>query len=233
MKFLLVIATMAGVLVAGSDDKSKKKQPAAPQLTPLERYVQDAMRGTDLAKAESPGSLFSSTSTLGDLASDVRSRYVNDLVTIAVVENISAVSGGQLASNRSSSLSASVSQLAGIKSPTGALANLLGATSASALTGAGSTTRTATITTTLGARVVHVLPNGYLVLEGSKDIQVNSEKQVVTVRGVARPADLANNTVLSSNLAQLEVQVNGKGAVGDAIRRPFILYRWLMSVLPL
>ena len=170
---------------------------------------------------------------LGDLASDVRSRYVNDLVTIQVIENISAVSGGQLASSRASSLTANITQLAGIKSPTGALANLLGATSGSSLTGAGSTTRTATITALLAARVTHVLPNGYLVLEGTKEIQVNSEKQVVTVRGVARPADLANNTILSSNLAQLEVQVNGKGVVGDSIRRPFILYRWLMSVLPL
>jgi flagellar L-ring protein precursor FlgH len=163
----------------------------------------------------------------------MRSRYVNDLVTIQVNENISAVSGGLLTSNRSSSLSANITQLAGIKSKSGALANLLGASSGSTLSGTGSTTRTATITTLLGARVTHVLPNGYLVLEGTKEVQVNSEKQVVTVRGIARPADLANNTVLSSNLAQLEVQVNGKGVVGDAIRRPFILYRWLMSVLPL
>jgi flagellar L-ring protein FlgH len=232
MKFMMMMAIVAAVLLAGGDEKKKKDAPPPPP-SPLDKYVQEAMRNADSAKPESPGSLFTGTSILGDLASDVRSRYVNDLVTIQVVESISAVSGGQLASNRASSLSASITQLAGIKSPTGALANLLGASSGSTLTGAGSTTRTATITTALGARVIHVLPNGYLVLEGTKEIQVNSEKQVVTVRGVARPADLANNTVLSSNLAQLEVQVNGKGVVGDAIRRPFILYRLLMSILPL
>lgn len=233
MRFMIALALLASIVFAGSDDKKKKTTAPTPQLTPLERYVNEAMHSNDATKPASPGSLWTPTSLLGDMASDVRSRYVNDLVTIQVVENINAVSGGQLASNRSSSLSASITQLAGIKSPTGALANLLGAGSSSTLTGAGSTTRTATITTMLAARVVHVLPNGYLVLEGTKDVQVNSEKQVVTVRGVARPADLANNTVLSSNLAQLEVQVNGKGVVGDAIRRPFILYRWLMSILPL
>jgi flagellar L-ring protein FlgH len=232
MKFAIVAALLSGVLLAGGDDKKKKAVPP-PQMSPLDKYVQEAMHSTDATKPESPGSLWTASSMLGDMASDVRSRYVNDLVTIQVIENISAVSGGQLASNRSSSLTASITQLAGIKSPTGALANLLGASSGSTLTGAGSTTRTATITTLLAARVVHVLPNGYLVLEGTKEVQVNSEKQVVTVRGVARPADLANNTVLSSNLAQLEVQVNGKGVVGDAIRRPFILYRWLMNILPL
>jgi flagellar L-ring protein precursor FlgH len=231
MKLLVMIVVLCSLLCA-SDDKGKKKQPK-PQPSALDKYIEEALHGGDTMKPESPGSLWVPSSSLGDLASDVRSRNVNDLVSIQVVENVSAVSGGNLASSRTSSLSANITQLAGIKSPTGALANLLGASSASSLTGTGATTRTATITTMLAARVTHVLPNGYLVLEATKEIQVNSEKQVVTVRGVARPADLANNTVLSSNLAQLEVQVNGKGAVGDAIRRPFILYRLLMSILPI
>jgi flagellar L-ring protein precursor FlgH len=233
MKLLITMVLLSSLLLAADDKDKKKKQPSQPPASALDKYIQEALHSTDTIKPESPGSLWVSSSTLGDLASDVRSRNVNDLVSIQVVENVSAVSGGNLASSRSSSLSANVTQLAGIKSPTGALANLLGATSGTSLTGAGSTTRTATITTMLAARVTHVLPNGYLVLEATKEIQVNSEKQVVTVRGVARPADLANNTVLSSNLAQLEVQVNGKGVVGDAIRRPFILYRLLMSVLPI
>jgi flagellar L-ring protein precursor FlgH len=232
MKFVIAILLLSSVLSAG-DDKNKKKQPAQPPPSALDKYIQEALQSKDSIKPESPGSLWIPSSSLGDLASDVRATNVNDLVSIQVVESVSAVSGGNLASSRSSNLSASITQLAGIKSPTGALANLLGAGSASTLTGAGSTTRTDTITTMLAARVTHVLPNGYLVLEATKEIQVNSEKQVVTVRGVARPVDLTNNTVLSSNLAQLEVQVNGKGVVGDAIRRPFILYRLLMSILPI
>jgi flagellar L-ring protein FlgH len=232
MKFLIAILLLSSVLSAG-DDKNKKKQPAQPPPSALDKYIQEAMQSKDSIKPESSGSLWIPSSSMGDLASDVRANNVNDLVSIQVVESVSAVSGGNLASSRTSSLSANITQLAGIKSPTGALANLLGATSGSSLAGAGSTTRTDTITTMLAARVTHVLPNGYLVLEATKEIQVNSEKQVVTVRGVARPVDLNNNTVLSSNLAQLEVQVNGKGVVGDAIRRPFILYRMLMSILPI
>jgi len=80
---------------------------------------------------------------------------------------------------------------------------------------------------------MHVLPNGYLAVEGVKDIMVNSERQVVTVRGVIRPSDLSPaNAVTSDRVAQLEVRVNGKGVVGDAVRRPFILYRILMGLLP-
>jgi flagellar L-ring protein precursor FlgH len=78
-----------------------------------------------------------------------------------------------------------------------------------------------------------VLPNGYLVVEGAKDVQVNSERQIVTVRGVVRPFDVSSgNMVASDRIAQLEVKINGKGVVGDAIRRPFILYRILLGLLP-
>jgi flagellar L-ring protein precursor FlgH len=81
--------------------------------------------------------------------------------------------------------------------------------------------------------VIGVLPNGYLVLEGSKDLQVNSEHQTITVRGIIRPADLAaDNSVQSNRLAQMEIKLNGKGVVGDAIRRPNILYRILLGLLP-
>jgi flagellar L-ring protein precursor FlgH len=233
MRFLVTLALAACVLSAADDTKKKKKDTPPPPASALDKYVSEALHSNDSLRPDSPGSLWVASSTLGDLASDVRSRNVNDLVSIQVVENVSAVSDGNVASNRASSLSANVTQLGGIKSPTGALANLLGATSATTLAGTGSTGRTTAITTTLAARVTHVLPNGYLVLEGTKEIQVNSEHQTVTVRGVARPADLANNTVLSSSLAQLEVKVNGKGVVGDAIRRPNILYRILMGILPI
>ncbi len=87
--------------------------------------------------------------------------------------------------------------------------------------------------TTLTARVTAVLPNGGLVVEASKDIQINSEHQTITVRGVVRPADIDfTNSVQSIRLAQLELRVNGKGVVGDAIRRPNILYRFLLGLLP-
>ncbi len=111
------------------------------------------------------------------------------------------------------------------------LANLSGNT---AINGTGTTSRDITFSTTITARVTHVLPNGYMVVEGSKDIDVNSERQLITVRGVVRPVDLSTaNVVLSDQLGQMEIRLNGKGVVGDAIRQPFILYRLLMGLLPL
>jgi flagellar L-ring protein precursor FlgH len=85
----------------------------------------------------------------------------------------------------------------------------------------------------MSARVTHVLPNGYLVIEGTKRVQVSSENQVVTVRGVIRPVDLIPPNTISSNLiAQMEIQVSGKGVINDSVHRPNILYRLLLGILP-
>jgi flagellar L-ring protein precursor FlgH len=167
------------------------------------------------------------------MARDLRSRSVNDLVIVQVVERASAVTSGDVSSNRQTSLKAGVEAVGGLTRAAGPLANLAGVNSSSTIDGAASTGRETSISTSLAARVTYVLPNGYLVVEGTKEVQVNSERQTVTVRGVVRPNDLTNNTVLSDHLAQLEVRVNGKGVVADAIRRPFFLYRLLMGILPL
>jgi flagellar L-ring protein precursor FlgH len=128
---------------------------------------------------------------------------------------------------------ASVGSLFGPTKLAGPLADLASANSNQSLDGQGATTRESTLTATLSARVTHVLPNGNLVVEGSKDTLINSERQTVVVRGVVRPSDLTTgNQVRSERLAQLEVRIHGKGVVGDAVRRPFILYRLLLGLLP-
>ena len=210
--------------------KKKAAQPKAP--SPLEIYERDALRQAE-QQTPTPGSIWTPVAQFADLGRDLRASQVNDLVTIVVNESASAVSTGASETTRTSSVAASITGLAGAKSAASALANLANTTNATALKGDGTTSRTTSLTTTMSARVAQVLPNGYLVLEGSRNIQINSESQIITVRGVIRPADLArDNSVQSSRLAQMEVLLNGKGVVGDAIRRPNFLYRMLLGILP-
>jgi flagellar L-ring protein precursor FlgH len=225
----LLILCPSGALLA-ADAKSKK--PPVPSA--LDRYIQEALAHPSSPPAQpSPGSLWSPASRLVELGSDVRAGQVDDLVTIMVEESASAVAQGASKTQRTSALSSSVTSLAGKKSLNGALANLAGANTASSLDGQGTTTRSATLNTTLSARVTHVLPNGYLVVEGNKEVVVNSEHQMVTVRGVVRPADLAtDNSIRSNQIAQMEIKIDGKGVVNDAVRRPFILWRVIMGLLP-
>jgi len=155
------------------------------------------------------------------------------MVTVLVVEHAAAASKGVSKTQRQSSTKNSIAALAGLTRKTGPWANLANVSGQTQLDGEGQTTRQTDLTTTLAARVTHVLPNGYLVVEGAKDVQVNSERQTVIVRGMVRPADLSpGNVVRSDRLAQLEVRINGKGIVNDAVRRPFLLYRILLGLLP-
>jgi flagellar L-ring protein FlgH len=179
----------------------------------------------------SPGSLYSASGRLADNARDVRASDVNDIVTIIVNEAASAVVSGTSNSSRKSSAAASITAAYGVTTPK--LSNLLGLTNDTELNGAGSTSRNLTLSTTISARVIEVQPNGNLVIEGTKDIGVNSDKQSITVHGVVRPADLSSSNMVNSvQVANLQVKVTGKGVVGDAIRRPNFLYRLLLGLLP-
>ncbi len=220
-------------LVAPLLHAQKKKKIVTPPDSALDKYVEAAHRRAASAVSESPGSLFVGSTPLADTAADLRARSVDDIVTIIVNEQASAVATGETKTSRATNANAAISSAAGQLSAAGRFANLLNMNSTQALTGDGTTSRQSTLTAMLTARVIDVLPNGYLVIEGNKTTLVNSENQVITVRGVVRPADLSNaNTVQSGSIAQLELKINGKGVVNDVIHRPNILYRILLGILP-
>ncbi len=200
--------------------------------SPLDQYVDQAVRRDRVkGQSESAGSLWSPQAPLSDLARDPRAYRVDDLVTIVVSDRASATSKGTTQTARKSSTKTGIASLWGIARPE--LSDLAQTSNETTLDGQGTTSRETVLSTTLSARVVHVLPNGNMVVEGIKETLVNSERQLVTVRGVVRPMDLSPaNLVRSDRLAMLEIRVNGKGVVGDAIRRPMFLYRLLLGLLP-
>ena len=232
MRSMLAL-TLVAALCGTAPVWAKKKKPTTAGSNPLNQYVAESEARSAVAAPASPGSIWQAGSRLADAARDVRASQVDDVLTIVVAEQASAVSTGVTKTSRASSATNSVNNLAGINPPGGSLVNLANMAGSWQLNGQGTTSRTTTLTTTLTARVTHVLPNGGLVVEASKEIQVNSEHQLITVRGVVRPADIdPTNSVQSNRLGELEVRVNGKGVVNDAIKRPFILYRLLLGLLP-
>jgi flagellar L-ring protein precursor FlgH len=234
MKIIASVAILLciGATEAAAGPKNKPVQPKAPSA--LDRYIAEAsLPEVPDAQAAGTGSLWTASARFSDLAADHRSRRVDDIVTIVVQESASAVSTGATQTARKSSTQSSITALAGVTKAAGPWANLANLGSQTTLDGQGTTSRTTTLTTTVSARVTHVLRNGNLVVEGTKNISINSENQTITVRGVIRPIDLdTTNSVLSARLAQMEIQVNGKGVVTDAVHRPNILYRLLLGLLP-
>ena len=81
--------------------------------------------------------------------------------------------------------------------------SLLGSNLKSDFEGQGSTGREESLEARITARVVEVLPNNNLVIEGKREIIVNGEKQIINIKGVIRPEDiLPDNSIESTYIAE-------------------------------
>jgi flagellar L-ring protein precursor FlgH len=191
-------------------------------------WMSRADRDTQPSNAERPtGSLWNQNST--SLVRDVRAHRVGDTLTILVQENATATSTAATKTSRSDS--ANFGGFTGtlealfrpLLKPTGASASL-------STDGQGQTNRSGTLTTKLTAIVKEVLPNGNLLIEGTRIVGVNAEKQKVVIRGVVRPQDIGpGNTVSSVAIADATIQFDGKGPVGDKQRKGILstIFGWL------
>jgi flagellar L-ring protein precursor FlgH len=198
----------------------------------LEAYVEDSLTLRDSIRP-SAGSLFVENGFWAELARDPRAGRVGDLITVLASEQASALTSGATSQSRESESTSSISRLLGVIPPTRALPNLFAQNSDSTLQGAASTSRQTNVTAIITAYVTQVMPNGNLVIEGAKEVAVNSERQLVWIRGVVRQMDLAqDNSIGSARIALLDLRVNGKGVVHDAIRRPNPIYRIFRRLLP-
>ena len=234
---LLAAAVAQAGLIPGFGGGGKKDKPKKePEQSALDQYLKTVPpTPAGAVDAPSPGSIWSPEARLADLSRDLRASQVDDVVTIVVTESINAVASGASTTERASSANSSIATGALSKtSPVAtALSNLATLSGDQKLNGTGTTSRAATFTTTMTARVIRVMPGGLLLIQGDKNIQINSETQAITIRGLVRTADInTNNAVASTQIGDLEVRLNGKGVVGDAVRRPNALYRLLLGVLP-
>jgi len=79
------------------------------------------------------------------------------------------------------------------------------------------------LTTRITATVIDVKPNGNLVLEATKQIRVDDEGYTITLTGECRSRDVTpENTILSTQIARPEINVQHTGAVRDAARRGWL-----------
>jgi len=87
-----------------------------------------------------------------------------------------------------------------------------------------------TMTARITATVIDVKPNGTLMLEASEEIVVDDEEQKIVLTGVCRVDDVtADNTVLSTQLYDLNLTKRHRGATVDTTKRGFVprILDWL------
>ena len=225
---LAVVSAVCGMWGLASA-KTHKSSVAPP--TSLQQFLQ-RVEGQSPASAMSLGSLWPlEGSQLTDLATDYKARHLNDLVVIRIVEQTLAQASGDVAAQRSFSSNSAITGLAG-QTNTAPVNPLYALNSGSNLKGTGSANSQSLLQARLSGRVVAVLPNGYLVVEAERQVSFNQQAQTIVLRGVLRPGDIAaDNSVPSTSLSDLELEMKGKGVITDAVRQPNLFMRLLMKIV--
>ncbi len=157
------------------------------------------------------------------LYADHRARRVGDIVTIIITESSKASKSSATQTSKKSGTKGGLSDFFGL----GGMPVKMGVDAGSDYTGSGTTTRSGNMEAKITAFVKQVLPNGTLVLEGTRQVTVNDDIQIITISGVVRPEDVrADNSVLSMHMADAKIEYVGEGPTAQ---KPGIVTRILQT----
>ena len=222
-RIVAAVALVGAAAPAAFAQSAASQKPVAPAAAVANRNTYEEMYARYLEEAKHTPA--PSNNWMADLMTDVRARHVNDLVTIRIVENLVASGSADASVTKTSKVDVTMptpfSKLLNKVSPTGGDTEFKGS---------GGSSRNSTITATLTARVTDVLPNGDLVVEGVRQIEVNTDRQVVVLTGVVRQNDIGlDNVTSSATVGQLRIQCIGQGLIKDGLS-PGWLIRMLNKI---
>lgn len=182
-------------------------------------------------RAAYSGSLWRDDGKMSAMVADYKARRVGDLVTILIVQDMTATNTANVATDRSFKASSGIDALPGhIK--TSGVQNLFSPHSAATLQGKAQASSKSSLRTSLAGRVVAVLSSGSLVIEAERSVAMNNERQTVVLRGVVRPGDISpDNAVVSNDLSNLELELKGKGVISEGTRPPNFFVRMLLRLV--
>ena len=204
-----------GLLIIGgcaSQIDMVKNQP--PVLTPQ-----------PVAATSASGSLWPGENARNMLFVSNKARRVNDIVTIVISETSVGTTKASTNTSRDTTTAAGVGTMLGLeKSATNGNSNMqgsinIGGTSSNSLKGAGDTSRSTVLTTNLTARVIKVMENGTLFIEGRRQLTMNGEDQYVVISGIIRPDDINNDNVIASQyISDARISYSGAGVINDKMK---------------
>ncbi|WP_051443338.1 flagellar basal body L-ring protein FlgH [Curvibacter gracilis] len=167
------------------------------------------------AAPASAGSLFR-TSAYRPAFEDRRARLVGDVVTVQIVESVTATTKVSTDTARKSNTSSGISAFPFLSSSTASKLNL-GATTDSSFSGKGDVEAANTFTGTITTTVIDVLPNGHLVVSGEKQIGLNQTVDVMKFSGTVDPRSLQPGSIVASTqVANVRIHSRGRGGADEA-----------------
>jgi flagellar L-ring protein precursor FlgH len=227
--FLALAALLSSPAIAKTKDKDKDK--SKPAATELDDYLTRA-RSAPVDQPTTPGSLWVASGALADTTRDYKAHIAGDLIIVRLNDSFTANTAGENSTSRAFSTNTAVTGFFGQLGPNNSLQNLFNGSSATTLDGKGASTQSSSLQLVLAGRVVEVMSNGVMVIEAARDFTVGNDRQTVILRGIVRPGDIAvDNSILSTQITGMELNIKGKGSVADASARPNILVRTLLKIL--
>ena len=168
------------------------------------------------------GSLY--TEGKSSLFQDVKARQIGDVVTITVSESSAASKAATTSTSKTKAFSGNFTfggaglNPSGIANPKGQSAmGPYSGTFANTYKGDASTSKTDSMTAYMTATVVDILPNGNMIIRGTRWTSVNNEMQQIVLEGIIRPNDVtATNTIQSQQIADAKIFFVGKGPVSQS-----------------
>ena len=172
-----------------------------------------------------PGSLYQDGGSNPYL--DRVARKEGDILMIEIVEQSSSNFKADTAASKSIGNSASVDVVKGFFDR---LFGPLTTSGSGSTTGGGSTSQTSSMAALMSVVVKEVLPNGLLVIEGTRTLVTNKDTQTFVLTGLIRAADIeSDNTIESTRIAEAEIRLEARGMIADRQRKGVLtqLIDWL------
>jgi flagellar L-ring protein precursor FlgH len=152
---------------------------------------------------------------------DRRANSVGDILTVTVSEISSANKNNETKTEKNSSWTAAISSFFYPN-----FLNYKGSMPAVQYNsdlkhdGNGAINNSETIVAQVAVKVMDVLPNRNLVIEGRRETSFAGERQTIVLHGIVRPEDISpTNSIQSCNIADATIQIVGRGTVSDVTRK--------------
>jgi flagellar L-ring protein precursor FlgH len=241
-----LITTLAGCAGSLKDLKFSlaKKEPKKEK-----EVVYNLVKVPEPKNVHNEGSLWQDDSALSGLFISQKARKTGDIVTVNIVEASSASNQAGTQTDRASSLSGGIDTIFGFENEfnsddkyknirkyfnpfSAAGAATIQGSMGSEFDGSGTTTRSGNLSAYITARVTTVMPNGNLQITGTREVEINNEKLIITLTGVIRPRDISpENVILSTYISDAKITYSGTGVIDDR-QRPGWLANLINAIWP-
>ncbi|MCM8773841.1 MAG: flagellar basal body L-ring protein FlgH [Candidatus Omnitrophica bacterium] len=166
------------------------------------------------------------------LYTDQKASQIGDIITIIIVETASANQKASSSTSRDSNIKGEVKDWFNLDFYHGEVKTDIPKSTglpkweidtANKFSGSGTYSGNYSVKGQITTRVIDVLVNGNLVVEGESQVKINEEINKIAISGIVRPEDIGpNNTILSTQLADAKVHIIGKGPLNDKTKRGLV-----------